>query len=126
MPMSIIERERIETCPPQPPPPETRKPTKRDVLHRAADLLEEFGWCQGEMGSKEAGALCLVSAVLNAHKDLHGTGLPDGPEDRGNLSPYGAYNAAYREIVGASWCFNDVANSKAEVVSKLREAAERT
>ncbi len=41
-----------------------------DVLVRAADLLEEFGWRQGHVGSKRQGVFCALGAINEAQRDL--------------------------------------------------------
>lgn len=92
-------------------PAETRiAPTVREVLHRAADLLEEFGWCQNDLGSKEQGEFCALGALDEAGLEL---GLP------------------LFVVWPGEWACSDLVNwnnkpgrTKAEVVAKLREAAE--
>jgi hypothetical protein len=119
--MSVIERERVEE----------KTVTKADVLHRAADLLEEFGWCRsvsartatGEGTSvcaQDAVQFCMLGAVHRAALDL---GL-DWPRPKGwkDWPPYKA-----RDYLGLGWTFNDdPGRTKAEVVAKLREEAERS
>lgn len=114
--MSIVERERVETEVVTPPV------TTKDVLHRAADLLEEFGWCQGNSALAEDGeavfsqnfetdkrrrvAFCHNGAIKQAKIDLgfHGqTGWGDDAAFRWNDEP---------------------GRTKAEVVTRLRNAAE--
>jgi hypothetical protein len=123
--MSVIERERVET------PQVEREVTEADVLHRAADLIEEFGWCQavsardvrGEgtsIVSPEAVSFCIGGAVLRAGLDL-GLDLyrPKGWTD---------YRRGYAdELLGYHWDWNDKrGRTKAEVVARLRSAAERS
>lgn len=103
------------------------KVTTRDVLHRAADLLEEFGWCQQSAGRSSDGvrlglydddfnhavAYCRNGAVGQACLDL-GVGL-SWANKHGLLGNGTAYEVA----------FNDAPErTKAEVVARLREAAE--
>lgn len=107
--MSVVERERVEEV--------TREATEADVLERAADLLEEFGWCQGYMGSKRDGQFCSLGALIEATNDLGGdfgaVRRALGYEDAGSMG---------RHI--ARWN-DDAGRTKAEVVAKLREAAAR-
>ena len=109
--MSVIERERVEA--------EAPPITKRDLLHRAADLLEEFEWCQGDWGSKRTGKFCAHGALINATLDF---GL--GP-NFGDGSVYEQANLTLRDLTGGILSWNDQADrTKAEVIAKLREAAE--
>jgi hypothetical protein len=120
--MSVIERERILTSPPQPPPPETvrtpKEVTEADVLHRAADLLEEFGHCKGALGSKERGEFCVMGALTEARRDL---GVRDGL----GMGYTPLADAIGRDVFLHIWN-NHPDRTKAEVVAKLREAAERS
>jgi hypothetical protein len=96
-------------------PAEVKVVTRRDVLLRAADLLEEFGWCQGEFGSKEDGSFCLYGAVDTAHSDL--TGKPGwAPREFGIF--------LHKRLGGCASWNDDPGRTKAEVVARLREAAE--
>ena len=110
--------------PDAPEVPTEREVTKRDVLHRAADLLEEFGWCQFSFGQTENGdpalaggreavRFCALGAMGRACRDL---GLDYG--DRCKF--YGSR--------GVGWMrFNDTYGRTAqEVVAALREEAERS
>jgi hypothetical protein len=98
---------------PEIPAVEIERPTVRDVLHRAADLLEEFGWCQGRAGSKADGAMCAGGAVIEAVADFR-----NGPNF---WTTWSRFCEKYR---GTSW--NDApGRTKEEVVTALREAAER-
>jgi hypothetical protein len=106
--MSVIERERIEA------PQVEREVTEADVLHRAADLLEEFGWCQVKWGSKEDGYFCAHGALMAAATDL---GLGCGPV-------FGKAEQRIRELHGSILGWNDqLGRTKEEVVAGLREAA---
>jgi hypothetical protein len=101
--------------------------TRRDVLHRAADLLEEFGWCQHDYGSYRRGAFCAVGAIAHAARDL---GDPV-PADSKRCTFIGQYEDKYQDIIeaddGLLHYWNDApGRTKAEVVARLREAAERT
>jgi hypothetical protein len=105
--VSVIERERVEE----------KTVTEADVLHRAADLLEEFGWCQGRMGSKQEGMFCISGAVNEAVRELgyNYTRLPSDP----------LYVSGTRFFGGNGPRWNDEAGrTKEEVVSALRSAAE--
>jgi hypothetical protein len=108
-----------------------REVTTADVLSRAADLLEEFGWCQGALARDENGAaignavmpacvvdphaisFCYEGALRRAAFDFSGD--PDGD----------LYEDAWYAGAGdPSW--NDKpGRTKSEVVTALREAASR-
>lgn len=91
--------------------------TARDVLLHSADLLGEFGWRQGEYGSKADGRMCLVGALFEARDDL---GVHHDVGER-------AYSALASATRGTITVWNDhPLRTKAEVVAKLREAAEAT
>ena len=108
--MSVVERERVVT-----------EVTRRDVLHRAADLLEEFGWCQGHFAktvdgravsahSHDAVLFCAVGALAKAARDLSAAA---GETNFGLDTDLSAWN-------------DERGRTKAEVVSRLRAAAEAT
>lgn len=117
-------------------PFEVQPVTDSDVLTRAADLLEEFGWRQhglfnpgsfpSDESCRDATQFCAVGAIVRARRDL---GLP--ASDWSYTDPNGHYNLANRcfgeHIEGwtlAAW--NDApGRTKEEVVAKLREAAAR-
>lgn len=107
--MSIVERERVET--------EVAPVTTKDVLHRAADLLEEFGWQQGGYGSYEEGSFCVVGAVLEAARSLGRN--PWAEEAR-------LYDGPIRDLLPTSVVsWNDANNrTSSEAVTFLRSAAE--
>lgn len=117
--MSIIEREHATTV--------TPAVTTRDVLHRAANLIEEFGWTRGIRGMPhQAGheqTYCILGSVCRAaydfglarpelvnEYDLGGAFLPEPPSHPN----------------GALWYFwnDEPGRTKEDVVAKLREAAE--
>jgi hypothetical protein len=50
----------------------TTTPALTEVLRRGAWYLEEFGWCQGEIGGPGMGRMCVGAAVAVAYNDLHG------------------------------------------------------
>jgi hypothetical protein len=104
--LAVVER-RIEARP---------EVTASDLLHRAADLLEEFGWRQLHVGSKSQGAFCALGATNEARRDLNAS-KETWREARKILS---------QELGGlpvATW--NDAPErSKVEVVAALRKAAE--
>lgn len=88
-----------------------------DVYHRAADLLGEFDWCQKSYGSRESGRMCATTAICIAAEDL---GVGD------HEACY-AFNARFADWLGYGLTlgWNDKpGRTKAEVVAKLREAAE--
>src|SRR5689334_11279831 len=66
--------------------PRTETVTEADVLERAADLLEEFGWCQHAPA-----------------RDEFGLGIT--PLDRGAVSfcMTGAFERAIFDLTGLSW-----------------------
>lgn len=112
--MTVIEREIVEVVAPA-------EVTAADVLNRAADLLEEFGWQQVVRGSKRSGIMCAVGAVGEAFRDF------GAPLDRAYYFGEGVEVAlksvGIRDSDGL-WIFNDAdGRTKAEVVAKLREAA---
>lgn len=96
--------------------------TVADVLDRAADLLEEFGWCQKKAGSKFEGEMCAVGAIMESVDDFTGSWGSVGRD---------LYNAACSIQGDASeatiWplaIWNDApGRTKAEVVARLRDAA---
>lgn len=90
--------------------PEVVVVTAADVLNRAADLLEEFGFCQHRLGSKAEGQMCAVGAMQEAAMDTGGFWLDAW--------------ALYFRRHGDPVSFNNApGRTKAEVVAKLREAA---
>ena len=107
--MTTIERERVRTVA---APAEV---TAADVLERAADLLEEFGWCQDDYGSRREGTLCLFGAFQEARRDF---GLPMSGWSEDYLRPFRAVG-----ILAPIWWNDRPGRTKAEVVAKLREAA---
>ena len=109
--MSVIERERTEVVAPQ--------VTEADLLLHAADLLEEFGWCQGHIGSKELGYFCAVGALIAAGNDLGVTFLDFV---RPVIESFGRPERDVDQWPLATW--NDEPDrTKSEVVTKLRERA---
>jgi hypothetical protein len=108
---------------------EVRKPaevtvgvTRRDVLHRAADLLEEFGWTQNSEArtadgrcvkayNHDAVAFCAGGAVDRACFDL---AIPEWTYEE------------IADLIGqgyADWN-DDPRRTKAQVVARLREVAD--
>jgi hypothetical protein len=102
----------------------TREVTTREVLHRAADLLEEFGWCQGQLFSRGRRAYCVIGATARAAHDLGYEGDWTG----GYGFVRDRVGADLLRAVSGGWFsgdWNDEPDrTKAEVVAKLREAAE--
>jgi hypothetical protein len=100
--------------------------TRRDVLRRAADLLEEFGWCQMDearagdepvsVNDSRVDRFCIGGAVRRALIELTAAEHDNHPYD----------------YIGQVWDGNIVdwndapGRTKSEVVARLREAAERT
>jgi len=110
MSTTVVERERVEEV------VAPKKVTESDVLERAADLLEEFGWCQGKAGSKEEGEFCMFGALITAQDDVKG--------------PHrGVYKATrcLDDLGGGNFIdWNDApGRTKAEVVAALRAAAQK-
>lgn len=109
-----------------------REVTVGDVLERAADLLEEFGWCQGsggmpweewQKGQRVSGPYCLLGAIGTALQDMHG-------HDYWTVqSPGKSRYGAAADLLGCRdpkrvWMWNDYpTRTAAEVVSYLRHAA---
>jgi hypothetical protein len=88
--------------------------TERDVLLRAADLLEEFGWRQESYGSKEEGRMCAMGAIYEAAIDFK---MDVAYEAETCLARHVGWSHV------ASW--NDAPErTKAEVVAALRLAAQ--
>ena len=107
--MSTVQVERA--------PEVTREVTAADVLERAADLLEEFGWCQGQFGSKGYGSFCAIGAIFEASVDLSNRNFsalaaPLGYKDGSDL---GASLSRWNDREG---------RTKEEVVALLRSGAE--
>ena len=103
--------------------------TRRDVLHRAADLIEEFGWCQGTGGmpfepntglseAKHKGAFCFLGSIAQAVYDLKGERISyDAVEYLGH--------DCFSDASTLCWQWNDApGRSYREVVERLRCAAE--
>lgn len=108
--MSLVEQEVIAPA----------EVTVRDVLHRAADLLEtgEWEWCQGF--ARHGDALCMLGAVSAACGVV-----PERPyiTIESELYEDACDVLAVHVPEGADW--NDKpGRTKAEVVARLRQAAE--
>lgn len=107
--------------------------TVREVLHRAADLLEEWGWHQGDLGlgddGCQRGPMCILGALARARLD-YGHVPPILSDDESGFWHDGAYDWAAGLMGGRNhdlYSWNDSRDpdtGKAEVVAKLREAAE--
>lgn len=117
--MSIVERERVTEAP---------AVSDADVLERAADLLEEFGWCQGSCAISLEGTatyqgwlngelvdgLCMGTALIRAGRDL----------GREILSPFDSYPPFDIDIDRPVAVWNDEpGRTREEVVARLRDAA---
>lgn len=118
--MSIIEA-----------PTPTRTVTEADVLERAADLLEEFGWCQGQFARSFIGAgvdphsayavsFCAAGAIRRSAAEIS---EENNPLCVGHhfLDHLCRKNPNFLTI--PSWNDED-GRTKAEVVAELRAAAE--
>lgn len=115
--MSLTEQQHRTQADVVAPP---REVTAADVLGRAADLLEEFGWCQGAYGSKTYGAFCAMGATMSAARDL-GCFADEGRQREMFHEALANLDAA---TFGNTGRWNDVPGRTAgEVVAKLRQAA---
>jgi hypothetical protein len=109
--MTVVERERVQT-----------EVTVRDVLHRAVDLLEEFGWCQGENEVRDNRPFCVGTAIQRAVID-YGIDWTDVEPHEWNAYLHSAWDACRFDRDMVQW--NDTpGRTKAEVVARLRAAAE--
>lgn len=96
--------------------------TVSEVLDRAADLLGEWGWCQG--GARKGDSFCALGAIWFAASGAPPVGvtLPY----TGERSLYLAGRDAFGRVTGGnlgSWN-DEPGRTKKQVVVKLREAAE--
>lgn len=97
--------------------------TAADVLERAALILEEWNWCQGQL--RDGDSFCMLGAIAFAS----GMNPYDVPDSWDMQEP----PTVYEEAVGvlSSVCphkarWNDQeGRTKEEVIAMLREAAER-
>jgi len=112
--MSILEATAPRIAPQSP----VKEVTTRDVLHRAADLLSEFGWCQHNLGSREQGHFCALGAINQASADL---GVPGATNSYG-LAHSGAF-MAFKGLGDIDWN-NAPGRTREEVIAALRAAAE--
>lgn len=115
--------------------PVTVPVTTREALHRAADLLEEFGWCQFHPAKdddgwgclpydKEARSFCLSGSIERAIFDLTGHKLRyDGPCPGINITSARPGGYKGKPKFNPKWN-NASGRTRAEVVAVLREAAE--
>ena len=112
---------------------ETTKVTTADVLERAADLLEEFDWCQLQLAKDKDGnlcwwnttdpvAFCVVGATYRATFDLTG-GLNDVHEKDALGALLTHLYEAYRWRGTVPQWNDSEGHTKAEVVGALRAAA---
>lgn len=99
--------------------------TTADVLERAADLLEEFGWCQqhyalteeGEISLPDQGDAVQFCAAGAAMRSMFDFGLENW------TGGHGLVKAAFG---GEASRWNDEpGRTKEEVVARLREAARK-
>lgn len=101
----------------------TTDPTVAEVLERAADLLEEYDWCQGEFAkdsdgcavvweSDKAQSFCALGVAYRAWSDLGQPHFPLVTSMQGYLD--------VRDVT--AWN-DEPGRTKAEVIAKLREAA---
>jgi hypothetical protein len=90
-----------------------------ELLNKAAALIETYGWCQGDYGSKDDG-FCALGALGRAA----GHRLPalayHSPNYRGSL--LAAHNALDRKLGGNPvFIWNDASNTtKEKVISTLK------
>lgn len=116
--------------------PVTVPVTRREALHRAADLLEEFGWCQWSPARDEDGwnclpcdrgaqSFCLTGSIERAVFDLTGHDM----RANGPLPGLSITNTRPSGYTGRSFdprWNNAPGRTKAEVVALLRERAEES
>lgn len=110
--------------------------TEADVLRRAADLLEEFGWAQGYYAFSETGAyaaptcsaavrFCAVGAMTRAAWDLTRDEYDFDPDVALGLAGYRSFDAKGRVTSCGVPAWNDApGRTREEVIARLREAAE--
>ena len=109
----------VSTTPATPPrctPP--GEPTVANDLLRAAEVLEEWDWCQGQ--ARDGDAFCVMGAIafVTGEDFMNGCILDGSPRF------HAAADAFVRlEPRGADWN-DEPGRTKAEVVARLREAAE--
>lgn len=127
--MSIVERERVETP--------SRGVTVADVLERAADLLEEFGWCRSRAAQDASGecvvvtaatvdAFCLLGAYWRAGLDLDFDGFYEYGPNWAAFPLQVARDRLAKAGLDKDDYWNDApGRTKAEVVQALRSAAEK-
>ena len=99
------------------------KVTERDVLHRAADLLEsgEWGWCQGFV--RNGDNLCALGAIAVAAGDVLTPRLERFSLKHSDLSWSARELFVVHNEGGACW--NDApGRTREEVIAALRKAAE--
>jgi hypothetical protein len=94
--------------------PTRTEPTTKDLLNRAADILEEFDWCQGQTGSRRIEAMCMAGAISEAALDLGANGLTMRTSCQSLHALIGTGFVSWNDEPG---------RTKAQVVAKLREAA---
>jgi hypothetical protein len=99
--------------------PVTQTVTTADVLNRAADLLEEFGWRQESTGSRQDGSMCAVGAIYEASEDF---GFPAFSETARQACAIDGFPDELEMWPLAVWN-DEPGRTKAEVVARLREAA---
>jgi hypothetical protein len=120
--MSVIERERVEEI------VAPRKVTVADDLNRAADLLEsgEWGWCQGAL--RTGPDLCVLGAIAVATGYTFEREYQKTFINIDDCNPrYSAAFDALSVVVPSRAVWNDEpGRTKAEVISALRSAAERS
>lgn len=99
-----------------------------EVLNRAADLIEERGWVQGNGGFDGSAGLCLEGGIFAAS----GLGWTVAAEMAAREGTCPAYEAVLnhlsiggdRSYGGRLWLWNDKpARTAAEVIEVLRAAA---
>lgn len=102
--------------------------TTADVLHRAADVIEEWGWAQGTHARRTDGSPCGWDSVTAAsfcalgaiHKALDDLGLVG--EDRNFVRCAGWLAGCVPDFNIKDWN-DDLGRTQAEVVATLRAAA---
>lgn len=114
--MSVIERVVVEA-------PAVAPVTKELLLLHAANILDEFDWCQGEPGSRGEGAMCAVGAIWEAAADLGISTWDDRAHEAWTMDVEGYDHNEADTVPLARWN-DEPGRTKAEVVAKLRAAAD--
>lgn len=92
-----------------------------DLLNRAAQIIEERGWCQSELES--LGRVCMIGALAVAEFGYAQAGINKDCEFiLGPLSSTGAKAMKFKEVDDV-WRWNDSVENVGEVLNRLRTGA---